>query len=325
MSRLHRDGQLRMSLDRKTAPRGIYQPSRNRWNALDPNSFGLPSGSSCPGKTSFCTSCYGDRAERAMNGVSELLEYNLELLTTTADAYGVEGMAALLQNMILRYRAHNDRVRMPPEDRIFRIHWDGDFFSTDYAEAWALVIKHNRAVQFWAYTRSFHGDVDVTPILAGLPNLALYLSIDADNAAAGHQALAAHPSLLAAYCAVDYQTARALAPERPLTPVPCPENTGRLALMDDGRGACVTCGICPAARRDILFSTSHREVHTVPVAITRPLTRPGASHLEPYPCAGVGCTEMITPTGARGRRRIYHDRPCQIRTYNARREPAHAH
>ena len=59
--------------------------------------------------------------------------------------------------------------------------------------------------------------------------------------------------------------------------------------------------------------------------ITRPRARPGPSHLEPYPCAGVGCTEMITPTGARGRRRIYHDRPCQIRTYNARREPAHAH
>lgn len=322
--RLHAPGQLRLSLDRKTAPRGIWQESRQRWNPSNVNSFGLPSLTSCPGRTGFCASCYGGNAERRNKGVTELLEHNLALLHRAGD--DVDALTALILNMITRYEDHNDRVRMPPEDRVFRIHWDGDFYSLPYAQAWARVITAHPGVQFWAYTRSFRAPVDVTPALAGLPNLALYLSIDAENVDAGHQALAAHPTLLAAYCAVDYRTARALAPERPLTAAVCPENAGRIPLMANGRGACITCGICPDGRRDILFSTSHLEVRTVAVAAPRrrPTARPTTStHLEPYPCAGAGCEEMITPTGLRGRRRTYHDRACQVRNYRAR-EHAHA-
>lgn len=152
---------LHLTLDRKVSPLGIYQPSRDRWIAKVPNSFGLPAGESCPGKTPFCTSCYAKANERSA-GVAELVGRNFRMLQ---DAGSIEWMAALLAEVVGVYTAEADRIGLPPEQRMFRIHWDGDFFSTDYAQAWAQVITENPGVRFWAYTRSFRAPVDVTPFL----------------------------------------------------------------------------------------------------------------------------------------------------------------
>lgn len=231
---------LILSHDRKVSPRGTFQPSRNRWIAMIPNSFGLPARVTCPGATTFCESCY----------------------------------AMLLDEMLDRYHGEADRRNLTAAERIFRIHWDGDFYSLDYARAWASVIADYPDTQFWAYTRSFTDAVNVVPVLAGITNLTLYLSVDADNADAAHQVATEHDVMLA-YCTADYQTGRALAAPGRQAPVPCPENDARkkIPLMTDGVGACVTCQLCPKARRDIMFATSHSEDAAQRVRITR---RPSA-------------------------------------------------
>ncbi len=314
------DDLLKLTFDRKVSPRGIYQASRNRWIPTVPNGFGLPSGDSCPGMTSFCDSCYASRSENSA-GVRELVEHNLRLL----QANNRVGMEVLLDEMIDRYQREADHIDLPAEHRIFRIHWDGDFFSTDYAAAWATVIDKYRTISFWAYTRSFVPPVDVVPYFVGVPNLALYLSVDGDNAAAAAEQAARHPGLRLALCAVDYTTGRALSPPGRRPPIVCPENNGRLDLMADGVGACVSCRLCPDERRDILFSTSHREekaVHVPAPRRRRPVSPlpdfvPFPSSIE-RPCANPDCTEVIPPHVGRGRPRIYHDDSCRAAVYYRR-------
>lgn len=273
LGRHHRGRQPRSGLllthDRKVSPRGTFQASRNRWIPMVPNSFGLPAGISCPGKTTFCTACYAVSSERA-KGVADNMRHNLDLLLEAAT---VDGMADLLDEMLDRYRREADRLGLTGDERLFRIHWDGDFYSTDYASAWAQVIPDYPDIAFWCYTRSFTDPVNVVPILADLPNLALYLSVDADNATAAATVSTTH-DVMVAYCTPDYQTGRALAattaPSR-RGPTPCPENDARkkVPLMTDGVGACVTCQLCPKERRDIIFATTHSDDATQPVTITR--------------------------------------------------------
>lgn len=260
-------GGLLLSHDRKVSPRGTFQASRNRWIPETPNSFGLPAGDSCPGRTSFCNACYAERSEKRMKGVGDNMRHNLDLLLAAGT---VDAMAELLDEMLDRYHAEAERRNFDDRQRIFRIHWDGDFFSLDYARAWAQVLPSYPDVQFWCYTRSFTDPVNVVPILRQCSNLTVYLSVDADNFEAAHQVATADPGVMLAYSSIDYATARAeLAhPDRaPL--VPCPENDSRkkIPLMTDGVGACVTCGLCVTGRRDIGFATSHRENRSQPVAI----------------------------------------------------------
>ena len=138
----------------------------------------------------------------------------------------------------------------------FRIHWDGDFYSVAYAKAWAQVIRANPDITFWAYTRSFVGRVNVVPVLAGIPNLALYLSADVHNAAAARRVADAHPSVRIAWCGATWDEARTVADTVGELPgVRCPENTRKVPLVsDDGRGACDTCGLCVHGRKNIQFS-----------------------------------------------------------------------
>lgn len=303
------DDELKLSFDRKVSPTGTWQESRARWIPTTPNSFGLPAGTSCPGMTSFCVSCYANRSEQSA-GVAELVDHNLTLLRAAGT---VDAMIDLLDRMIWRYRQHADTAGHGPPERLFRIHWDGDFYSLDYAQAWATVIDANDDVQFWTYTRSFRAPVNVVPILAPLENLALYLSIDADNAEAAREVLAAHPRVLGALCGPDYRRARQLAPD--LGAVACPENTGRIPLMAKGSGACVTCRLCPDGRRSILFSTSHVEDTTVPVKIRRPDAAPEPGVPEERPCLNPECSTIVTwtPGTTRGRRPDYCGRRCQTR------------
>jgi hypothetical protein len=242
---------LTLSRDRKVAPGGYWDANYGRWVPNIRNSFGLPAGRSCPGQTAWCRDiCYGANAERSA-GVHGALERNLELLQ---EAGTVEAMAELLTQAVARFAAVAERRRLFPEERIFRIHWDGDFFSTDYAEAWLLTVDRFPEITFWCYTRSFVAPVDVVPILGDVENLRLYLSVDEHNAAAAHEQVRQHPRVHLALCAETYNEAKMLAPGR--WSIVCPENDGRMELMKDGRGACVTCGLCPNGRADVRFKTS---------------------------------------------------------------------
>lgn len=270
------DERLKLSRDRKVSPIGydggmMTRQSRNGkpgrqvprgMVAKMQNSFGIPAGTSCPGKTSFCLSCYADNSETYFPNVGKAMRHNWAMLEKYYAEHGMAGYIALLREAMGRFRRSFDYQGLPEEQRIFRIHWDGDFFSMQYAAAWTQIIHENPDVKYWAYTRSFGEPLNVLPALRHHPNLALYLSIDAENHAAAVDAVAAEPWVRQALCATDYRSARALHIPRPdgQRTVACPENALEVPLMsDDGVGACVACGLCVRGRRDILFSTSHVE------------------------------------------------------------------
>ena len=136
---------LKRSNDRKVA--NSVSPNGKTPNIA--NTFGLPAGKeySCPNQTPTCASvCYAGKLEKVYKGVRENLLHNWELLRN-AD---YETMVALLTDMINDFKKDCDKRGA---DKLFRIHWDGDFFNDTYAYAWKDVIKYHDDVQFWVYTR----------------------------------------------------------------------------------------------------------------------------------------------------------------------------
>lgn len=247
---------LKRSADRKVT-NGV---SPNGKTAKLANSFGLPSGRafSCPGATSVCERvCYAGKLERIYKGVSALLLHNWEALREAS----LSDTADMLQNMINAFSADCDaedarraRKGIAPVERAFRIHWDGDLFSAAYTEAWSLVIAANPEVRFWIYTRSF----EYVPILAGLPNLSLYLSVDSANRADAIACRVRNPWAQVAWLDETFADGRASIPVSDSRVYPCPENAGRIPLVSEKGSACMRCGICPDGRGDVLFSIRKR-------------------------------------------------------------------
>jgi hypothetical protein len=236
----------------------IRSKDRKVTNAVSPNgktptianTFGLPSGKaySCPGATSVCEKiCYAGKLEKVYKGVKDVLVNNWEQLKDAK----YETMVSLLDEMIISFKVDCDKRNA---DKLFRIHWDGDFFNVTYTIAWATVIKKHSDVQFWVYTRS---DFAV-PILKGIANLSLYFSTDDDNWQLASNLKTLHDVKLA-YLANNF----AMGKERmlsitPKAAIPCPENAKKLPLISDKGSACVTCGQCVFERNDILFSASKK-------------------------------------------------------------------
>lgn len=223
------------------------------------NAFGLPAGVSCPGATDVCRDiCYAFRTETYRSAVGDLVTENLRLLKR---ARTVDRMVELLQAMVDEFRADCDRAEKrigKPVERAFRIHWDGDFFSVDYARAWARVIADTPDVHYWVYTRSFTGRVNVLPVLAGLDNLTVYLSVDRVNVRDAVKARRRNPWVLWAWLSETFAEGRAEMPRGTGKRYACPENGGRLELITPEGSACMRCGICPDGRGDVLFSISKR-------------------------------------------------------------------
>jgi hypothetical protein len=236
----------------------IRSKDRKVTNAVSPNgktptianTFGLPSGKSysCPGATSVCEKiCYAGKLEKVYKGVKDVLVNNWNQLKDAK----YETMVSLLDEMIISFKADCDKRNA---DKLFRIHWDGDFFNVTYTIAWATVIKKHSDVQFWVYTRS---DFAV-PILKGIANLSLYFSTDDDNWQLASNLKTLHDVKLA-YLAQNF----AMGKERmlsitPKSAIPCPENNKKLPLISEKGSACVTCSQCVFARNDILFSASKK-------------------------------------------------------------------
>jgi hypothetical protein len=236
----------------------IRSKDRKVTNAVSPNgktplianTFGLPSGKaySCPGATSVCEKiCYAGKLEKVYKGVKNVLLTNWEQLK---DASQPE-MEALLYQMIDEFDKDCEKRNA---DKLFRIHWDGDFFNETYTNAWKNVILAFPAIQFWVYTRS---DFAV-PILTGVANLSLYFSTDDDNWQLASN-LKQETGVKLAYLAQNF----AMGKERMLTivnkaAIPCPENNKKLPLISEKGSACVTCSQCVFARNDILFSASKK-------------------------------------------------------------------
>ena len=155
------------------------------------NTYGLPPGpnGSCRGATTSKGGCWHVPVGRklptcyvagVMNfrpAVKGLLEHNLSILKS---AETVEGMTAVLRAEFQRFKDAELRRASrtgQPACLTYRIHWAGDFFSDDYARAVGQAIQAFPEIRFWAYTRVW----SAVPILKGIENLTLYMSLDQVN------------------------------------------------------------------------------------------------------------------------------------------------
>ena len=237
---------LKRSNDRKVA--NSVSPNGKTPNIA--NTFGLPAGKeySCPNQTPTCASvCYAGKLEKVYKGVRENLLHNWELLRN-AD---YETMVALLTDMINDFKKDCDKRGA---DKLFRIHWDGDFFNDTYVLAWAETIRVNPDVQFWVYTRvPFAAEM-----LKGIRNLSLYFSTDDDNVETAKELKSVHGIRLA-YLGKTFAVTETVMKE--LTGKPgakCPENAKKIPLISTNGSACVTCGLCVYGKADIRFSASKK-------------------------------------------------------------------
>lgn len=214
------------------------------------NTFGLPAGKeySCPAQTSVCAKvCYAGKLEKVYKGVRELLMHNWNLLKD-ASKYD---MCALLDIMITEFKADCDKRGA---DKLFRIHWDGDFFSDTYAEAWKLVITQHPDVQFWVYTRV----ESAARILAGIDNLSLYFSTDSDNKDTAVTLRTEGVAKLAYLSDTFEEGKQDMLAITGKVGAKCPENNKSITLISTTGSACVTCGLCIYNKADIRFSATKK-------------------------------------------------------------------
>ena len=237
---------LKRSNDRKVA----NAVSKNGKTPTIANTFGLPSGKaySCPGETSVCSKvCYAGKLEKIYKGVRDNLLHNWNLLK---DA-NYEEMYYLIETMIKEFIVDCEKKDAP---KLFRIHWDGDFFNDEYARAWKHVILNNPDVQFWVYTRVKSAAL----ILKGMDNLSLYYSADSENVKTAVDLKLNH-GVRMAYLAQNFATGQADVKEMIGRPAAkCPENNKQIPLISANGSACVSCSLCVYSKSDIIFSASKK-------------------------------------------------------------------
>jgi hypothetical protein len=230
---------LKRSKDRKVANSVTKGGNPNIANA-----FGLPSGKnySCPAETDFCGSiCYASNIEKIFPSARAVVVANWDALKDES----LEGMVTLLDSMISEFEGDCDRKG---SDKLFRIHWNGDFFNIDYTLAWATVIAQHPNTKFWVYTRVLSSAMMLK--LKDLNNLALYFSADQDNMHFANVAKSKDISI--AYVGKTFLDGKAAFPGA----TRCPENNGALPLISEKGSACKLCGLCINGRKDVLFSAS---------------------------------------------------------------------
>ena len=237
---------LKRSNDRKVT--NLVTP--NGKQSAIANTFGLPAGKefSCPSQTSVCAKvCYAGKLEKVYPAVRELLMHNWNALQGASRI----DMAVMIDIMISEF-IHDCEKRNAP--KVFRIHWDGDFFSDDYAKAWRLVITQFPDVQFWVYTRV----ESAARILAGIDNLALYFSTDSDNKYIATD-LKAEGLVKLAYLADTFAEGKEdMLKMTGKVGAMCPENAKRIPLISEKGSACVSCGLCVNGKSDIRFSVKKK-------------------------------------------------------------------
>jgi Gene product 88 len=241
---------LKRSHDRKVT--NSVTPNGKQSNVA--NAFGLPAGQaySCPGATSVCESvCYAGRIEKAYKAVMANLLHNWNLLRDAT--YGEQ--VSLISGMISDFRKDSAKRNAPLS---FRIHWDGDFFSRQYASAWANVVRANPDITFWVYTRSFTNRLNVVDLLVGIPNLSVYLSVDHANEEWAREIIAEYPTIKVAALSDTMVNAGQVITDIRGGNKPgakCPELIGAIPLISTKGSACISCQLCPMGKADIRFAS----------------------------------------------------------------------
>ena len=237
---------LKRSNDRKVA----NAVSPNGKTATIANTFGLPAGKaySCPGATSICESvCYAGKLEKLFKGVKANLLHNWELLKDADSATMINLLGAMIDEFIIDCNKKD-------APKLFRIHWDGDFFNDTYAYAWKTVINNHPDIQFWVYTRVKSAAI----ILKDISNLSLYYSTDDDNADIGADLKINHSIRLAYLGKTFAATENKMKELTGKVGAKCPENNKSIPLISIKGSACVSCGLCVYGKADIRFSASKK-------------------------------------------------------------------
>jgi Gene product 88 len=236
----------------------IRSKDRKVTNAVSPNgktatianTFGLPAGKdySCPNQTPTCAKvCYAGKLEKVYKGVRAVLISNWEQLKD-AD---YDTMVSLLDEMIIEFKKDCDKR---DAEKLFRIHWDGDFFNDTYTLAWVSVINNHKDVKFWVYTRV----PAAAQILQGIDNLSLYFSTDADNKDIAVN-LNKDNGIKLAYLADTFAIGQADMKEMiGKVGAKCPENKKAIPLISTSGSACVSCGLCIDNKANIVFSAKKK-------------------------------------------------------------------
>lgn len=238
--------QLKGSKDRKVA-NAVNKAGKL---AAISNTFGLPAGDqySCPGMTEVCGAiCYANTLEKVYPSVRALLLHNFDLVKDADQATTF----ALLDGLIADFVKASDKRGA---EKVYRIHWDGDFFSETYTAAWIEIIRKYDDVQFWVYTRVAAYAVMIHK--AGLPNVSLYFSTDRANQTVGAM-LNQMYGIRLAYLANTFAEGQTVMREITGRPgAKCPEQTGAFPLISEEGSACVRCGLCVNGKANIVFSIS---------------------------------------------------------------------
>jgi hypothetical protein len=236
---------LKRSNDRKVA----NAVSPNGKTPTIANTFGLPAGKSysCPNATSVCSKvCYAGKLEKVYKGVRETLIHNWNLLKDADE----DTMVSLLSGMINEFITDCNKRNA---EKLFRIHWDGDFFSDTYTNAWKTVITNNTDIQFWVYTRV----PSAARILQGIDNLSLYFSTDNDNK--DEAVKLSNQGIRLAYLADTFAIGQTDLKEMiGKVGAKCPENKKAIPLIDKEGSACVKCSLCVYNKADIVFSAKKK-------------------------------------------------------------------
>lgn len=220
--------------------------SKTKFRANHYNTFGLlhgrpENGGTCPGSTSGaggCLSlkrvggvnatCYVDKLVKAYPSFGKVLQRNTELLRGKTQAEMEVILSATVEAFVKRNK---------DKSLHFRLHTSGDFFSEDYALAWAATISKYPNVRFWTYTRSLWA----VPLLMECRNLSIYISSDAVNYIDAKLVYdvchLGHPNV-----GICYMGNIGTQPPGERWVV-CPEVSGKIQ-NDKDRGACAKCRLC---------------------------------------------------------------------------------
>lgn len=176
--------------------------------------------------------CYVFKIMRIYKGVENSLLNN----TTVLRMADFNGKKDILRTEFNRFRTAELKRTEP---RLFyRLHWSGDIFDREYAKALAAVIQEFPDIKFWGYTRSF----EFAEELVDIPNLVMYLSIDAVNREAGLALAARRPGKFALAYLAEVQPDKSY--------LPCPVDSKKMALEE----ACQKCKICISGHK-VWFKT----------------------------------------------------------------------
>lgn len=239
---------LRPSFDRKVA----NVVTSNGKQAAIANTMGLANGKahSCTDATEYCEAiCYAGKLERLFKGVGAMMLANWEAVKDASFNELLWMLDGILAKFVVESRKRNAEM-------IFRIHYDGDFFSHEYIRAWTAIIREYDMVQFWVYTRNARAAVDL--FKANLSNLSLYFSADPVNEPIAHMLYRTYGIRPAAVADTFAQSQAMVERITGRVGAKCPEQTGQISLISAEGSACSRCRLCVENKANISFSRSKK-------------------------------------------------------------------